>query len=70
MAYDITTEEKRKAAFDYVNKYQKEKYDRITILRKAGEKAELERIAEEKGYKSLTQFINACIDEKIKRIKK
>ena len=33
-------------------------------------KAELERIAEEKGYKSLTQFINACIDEKIKRIKK
>lgn len=70
MAFDTSTEEKKKAAFDYINKYQKEKYDRITILRKAGEKEELEKIALEKGYKNLTQFVNACIDEKIKRIKK
>lgn len=70
MAYDISTSEKRKAAFDYVNQYQKEKYDRITILRKSGEKEKLQAIAKEKGFSSLGAFINACIDEKINRMKK
>lgn len=60
----------KKAAYDYINQYQKEKYDRITILRRSGEKKELERIAKDKGYNNLTQFINACIDEKINRMKK
>lgn len=69
MAFDMSTEEKKKAAYNYINEYSKGKYDRITILRKSGEKAELEKIAIEKGYKNLTQFINACIDEKIKRMK-
>lgn len=56
------------AAYKYVNEYQKTKYDRITILRSAGEKAKLEAISKEKGC-SLTQFINQCIDEKLKRMK-
>lgn len=60
----------RKAAFDYINQYQKEKYDRITILRKAGEKERLINIAKEKGFRTVTEFINACIDEKINRMKK
>ena len=55
------------AAFRYINEYQKEKYDRITILRKSGEKAQLEKIAAEKGFKTLTAFINACVDEKLRR---
>ena len=55
------------AAFRYINAYQKEKYDRITILRKSGEKEQLERIAAEKGYRSLTAFVNACVDEKLRR---
>ena len=55
----------KKAAFDYINQYQKEKYDRITILRKAGEKERLTKIAKDYGYDNLTKFINACIDEKI-----
>lgn len=59
----------RKAAFDYINQYQKEKYDRITILRKAGEKERLTNIAKEKGFRSVTEFINQCIDEKLKRMK-
>jgi len=59
----------KKAAFDYINQYQKKNYDRITILRKSGDKEELTRIAKEKGYENLTKFINACIDEKLKRIK-
>lgn len=55
--------------FSYANNYQKEHYDRITILRKSGEKQKLTDIAKEKGYKSVTQFVNACIDEKLKRMK-
>lgn len=58
----------KKAAYDYINQYQKEKYDRITILRKSGEKEQLTIIAKEKGYRTVTEFINACIDEKLKRI--
>lgn len=59
----------KKAAFDYINQYQKEKYDRITILRKNGDKEKLNQIAKEKGYRSVTEFINACIDEKLNRMK-
>lgn len=59
----------KKAAYDYINKYQKEKYDRITILRKVGEKEKLVNIATEKGYRTVTEFINTCIDEKLKRMK-
>ena len=60
----------KKAAYKYINEYQKEKYDRITILRKPGEKEKLTEIAHEKGYRTLTEFVNACIDEKINRLKK
>ena len=70
MAFDTSNDEKKKAAYDYINQYQKEKYDRITILRKVGDKERLSQIAKDKGYKSVTEFINACIDEKLNRIKK
>lgn len=63
-------EDKKKAAYDYINNYQKEKYDRITILRKPGEKERLTKIAKDKGFRTLTEFINACIDEKLNRLKK
>lgn len=59
----------KKAAYNYINSYQKEKYDRITILRKAGEKEELAKIAKEKGFRSVNEFVNSCIDEKLKRMK-
>ena len=62
-------DEKKKAAYDYINDYQKRNYDRITILRRSGEKEKLTKIAKEKGYNSLTDFINSCIDEKLKRMK-
>lgn len=58
----------KQAAYKYVNEYQKTKYDRITILRSAGEKEKLDAIAKDKNL-SLTQFINQCIDEKLKRMK-
>ena len=62
-------DEKKKAAYDYINDYQKKNYDRITIVRRSGEKEKLAKIAKEKGYNSLTDFINSCIDEKLKRMK-
>ena len=68
MAFDTSTEDKKKAAYDYVNQYQRDKYDRITILRKTGQKKKIDAIAKEKGM-STTQFINTCIDEKLKRMK-
>ena len=37
---------------------------------KAGDKDKLTAIAKEKGYRTVTEFINACIDEKIIRFKK
>lgn len=55
----------KQAAYKYINEYQKKKYDRITILRKSGEKESLTRIASDLGYRTVTEFINACIDEKI-----
>lgn len=55
----------RQAAYKYINEYQKKKYDRITILRKSGEKERLTKIASEQGYRTVTEFINACIDAKI-----
>lgn len=58
----------KKAAYDYINNYQKEKYDRITILRKSGEKERLTQIAKDNGYRTVTEFINTCIDEKLKQI--
>jgi hypothetical protein len=60
----------KKEAYGYINQYQREKYDRITILRKSGDKERLTQIAKDKGYRSMTEFINACIDEKINRLKK
>ena len=59
----------KKTAYEYINNYQKQKYDRITILRKSGEKERLTKIAKDKGYRTVTEFINACIDEKLNRMK-
>ena len=58
----------KKASYDYINRYQKEKYDRITILRKTGEKERLTKIAKDNEYRTVTEFINACIDEEIEHI--
>lgn len=59
----------KKAAYEYINQYQKENYDRITILRPSGDKEKLVEISKAKGYRTVTEFINSCIDEKLKRMK-
>lgn len=57
--------DKKKAVYNYINDYQKEKYDRITILRKAGDKEYINNIAKEHGYRTITEFINSCIDDRL-----
>lgn len=59
----------KKAAFNYVNNYQKEKYDRITVMAEKGKKAEYQAAAKLRG-ESLSNFIMKCVDEKIKEMKK
>lgn len=57
--------DKKKVVYNYINDYQKEKYDRITILRKTGDKEYINNIAKEHGYKTITEFINSCIDDRL-----
>lgn len=49
------------------NKYNAKAYDRLTVLVKAGEKESIKAEAERQGYKSLNDFINAAIKEKIQK---
>ncbi len=55
----------KKAAFAYVNEYQKEKYDRITIMAEKGKKEKY--VAAKKSGMSLSAFIMMCVDEKIEK---
>ena len=54
----------KKAAFAYINEYQKEKYDRITVMAEKGKKEKYQSAAKEAGM-SLSAFIEKCVDEKI-----
>lgn len=48
----------------YIAKYQKENYDRITIMASKGKKTEYKAAAELLGL-SLSAFVMQCVDEKI-----
>jgi len=54
----------KKAAFAYVNEYQKEKYDRITVMAAKGKKEKYQAAAKKAGL-SLSAFVEMCVDEKI-----
>ena len=54
----------KKAAFAYINEYQKEKYDRSTVMADKGKKAKYKEAAKSEGL-SLSAFIEKCVDEKI-----
>ena len=62
-------EEKKKFnKFDYNNEYAAEHYDRITILLPKGRKEKIKKYCTEKKI-SMSEFITACLDEKLKRLK-
>ena len=56
------TEDANKKSLEYINKYTKENYDRITILRSKGERERLKKLAAEKGI-SVNEMINSLIDK-------
>jgi translation elongation factor EF-Ts len=58
----------KQAAFNYVNQYQKENYDRITVMADKGKKAEYQAAAKSLNM-SLSAFIMQCVDEKIASMK-
>lgn len=58
----------KQAAFKYVNDYQKENYDRITVMAKKGKKAEYQAAADLKGMK-LSAFVQDCVEKEIARMK-
>ena len=45
----------------YINKYIKEKYDRINLTMKAGKKEKIKRAASKRGM-SVNEYINCLID--------
>lgn len=58
----------RQDAYNNINKYQKENYDRITVMASKGKKAEYQAAAKLKGL-SLSAFVMQCVDEKIEELK-
>ena len=52
---------------EYKNNYQKNNYDRIALQVDKGKKEELKIHCSKYGYKSLNDFINKAINEKIAR---
>lgn len=56
----------KKAAFAYINEYQKEKYDRITVMAEKGKKEQY-RLAAKAAGMSLSSFIEMCVDEKLSK---
>lgn len=57
----------KKAALDYINNYQKEKYDRITVMAAKGKKEKYQAAAKAKGL-SLSAFIMECVDKCIENM--
>ena len=53
----------------YINDYQKEKYDRITVMASKGKKEEWKAAAKLKNM-SLSEFVMFCVNEKIENMKK
>lgn len=52
----------------YIAQYQKEKYDRITVMAPKGRKEELKAAAEFKGMK-LSEFVLDCVNKELERMK-
>lgn len=55
-------DEKQKKQFDYQNKYNSEKYDRLSIVIQKGKREAYREYAISRGYKSLTALIVDLIE--------
>jgi hypothetical protein len=66
---DVMAYAKKEDELSYIAKYQKEKYDRITVMAPKGTKDELRKAAELKSMK-LSAFILDCVNKELERMKK
>ena len=53
---------------EYIKQYQKEHYDRITIMAEKGKKKEYKLAADLKGM-SLSAFVQSCVEKEIARMR-
>lgn len=54
-----------KTSSEVKNRWNKENYDRITVMATKGKKEEWTKIALEKGYKGLNSYIIYCVENTI-----
>lgn len=59
----------REKELSYIAQYQKDKYDRITVMAPKGTKEDVRRAAELKGVK-MSEFVLDCISKELERMKK
>lgn len=59
----------REKKLSYIAQYQKDKYDRITVMAPKGTKEDVRRAAELKGVK-MSAFVLDCISKELERMKK
>ena len=64
-AMALLTEEKE---LSYIAQYQKDKYDRITVMAPKGTKEDVKRAADLKGVK-MSAFVLECIQKELERMK-
>lgn len=53
----------------YQNEYNKQKYDRITIMAPKGKKEAIQEAARACGMRSVNEFILAAVEEKLRGIR-
>lgn len=58
-------EQKIKARNKYQNDFQKSRYDRIAVLLPKGYKEIVDNAIKEKGYRTITEYVKALIDQDI-----
>lgn len=62
-------EENKKKAFEYINDYNRDNYDRIGIMVKKGMKDVIKSYAKERGM-SLSQFFVHCVEKEMEEMDK
>lgn len=60
---------KKEDELSYIAKYQKDNYDRITVMAPKGKKDEYRKAAEFKNMK-LSAFVLDCVEKELERMKK
>ena len=55
-------EKKYKSRNKYINDYQKNSYDRVTVLFQKGQKSEIEKTALKKGFKNISDYIKFLVE--------